>query len=50
MILELKQLNKRFDKPVLKDINLEIEQGQIISILGKERKREIHTAEHYRRV
>jgi len=35
MILELKQLNKRFDKPVLKDINLEIEQGQIISILGK---------------
>jgi len=35
MILELKQLNKNFDKPVLKDINLEIEQGQIISILGK---------------
>ena len=35
MILELKQLNKSFDKPVLKDINLEIEQGQIISILGK---------------
>ena len=35
MILELKQLNKRFDKPVLKDIDLEIEQGQIISILGK---------------
>jgi iron(III) transport system ATP-binding protein len=35
MILELKQLNKKFDKPVLKDVNLEIEQGQIISILGK---------------
>ncbi len=35
MILELKQLNKSFDKPVLKDIDLEIEQGQIISILGK---------------
>ena len=35
MILELKQLNKSFDKPVLKDINLELEQGQIISILGK---------------
>jgi iron(III) transport system ATP-binding protein len=35
MILELKQLNKSFDKPVLKDINLEIQQGQIISILGK---------------
>ncbi len=35
MILELKQVNKSFDKPVLKDINLEIEQGQIISILGK---------------
>jgi iron(III) transport system ATP-binding protein len=35
MILELKQLNKHFDKPVLKDINLKIEQGQIISILGK---------------
>ena len=35
MILELKQLNKSFDTPVLKDIDLEIEQGQIISILGK---------------
>ena len=35
MILELKQLNKSLDKPVLKDINLEIQQGQIISILGK---------------
>ncbi|RLA69470.1 MAG: ABC transporter ATP-binding protein [Epsilonproteobacteria bacterium] len=35
MILKLKQLNKRFDTPVLKDINLEIEQGQVISILGK---------------
>ena len=35
MILELKELNKSFDKAVLKDINLEIEQGQIVSILGK---------------
>ena len=35
MILELKQLNKSFDTPVLKEIDLEIEQGQIISILGK---------------
>lgn len=35
MILELKELNKSFDKVVLKNINLEIEQGQIISILGK---------------
>ncbi len=35
MILELKQLNKSFDKPVLKDINLEVQRGQIISILGK---------------
>ena len=35
MILELKELNKKFDKPVLKDVNLEIEQGQIVSILGK---------------
>ena len=35
MILELKQLNKRFDKPVLKDIDLEVAQGEIISILGK---------------
>ena len=35
MILELKQLNKSFDKPVLKDVNLEIEKGEIISILGK---------------
>jgi iron(III) transport system ATP-binding protein len=35
MILELKQLNKSFDKPVLKNINLEIEKGEIISILGK---------------
>jgi len=35
MILELKDLNKSFDKAVLKNINLEIEQGEIISILGK---------------
>jgi len=35
MILELKQLNKSFDKPVLRDIDLEIEQGEIVSILGK---------------
>ena len=35
MILELKQLNKSFQKKVLKDINLELEKGQIISILGK---------------
>ena len=35
MMLALKQLNKRFDKPVLKDVTLEIEQGEIISILGK---------------
>lgn len=35
MILELRQLNKSFDRPVLKDIDLEIEEGQIISILGK---------------
>lgn len=35
MILALKQVNKRFDKAVLKDINLEIEEGQIISLLGK---------------
>jgi len=35
MILQLKQVNKSFEKQVLKDINLEIEQGQIISILGK---------------
>ena len=35
MILELKALNKKFDKQVLKDIDLEVEQGQIISILGK---------------
>ena len=35
MILELKELNKSFDKPVLKDINLKIEQGEIVSILGK---------------
>ncbi len=35
MILELNQLNKSFDKPILKEINLEIERGQIISILGK---------------
>jgi len=35
MILELKKLNKSFDKPVLKNVDLEIEQGQIISILGK---------------
>jgi len=35
MILELTKLNKRFDKPVLKDIDLEVEEGEIISILGK---------------
>ena len=35
MILELKQLNKSFDKAVLKNIDLEIAQGQIISLLGK---------------
>ena len=35
MILELKQLNKRFDEPVLKEVNLEIKQGEIVSILGK---------------
>ena len=35
MILELKGLNKSFDKVVLKDINLEVKHGQIISILGK---------------
>ncbi len=35
MILELKQLNKSFDKPILKDINLDIEHGEIVSILGK---------------
>jgi len=35
MILEIKQLHKSFDKAVLKDINLEIEQGKIVSILGK---------------
>lgn len=35
MILKLKQINKSFEKSVLKDINLEVEQGQIISILGK---------------
>ena len=35
MILELTQLNKSFDKAVLKNIDLDIEQGQIISILGK---------------
>ena len=35
MILELSKLNKRFDKPVLKDIDLEVEEGEIISILGK---------------
>ena len=35
MILELKQINKSFDKPVLKDINLSVKQGQIVSILGK---------------
>jgi iron(III) transport system ATP-binding protein len=35
MILELKRLNKKFDKEVLKDINLEVQEGQIISILGK---------------
>ena len=35
MILELKQLNKRFDKPVLKEIDLDVKQGEIISILGK---------------
>jgi len=35
MILALKQINKSFDKPVLKDIDLEIEEGQIVSILGR---------------
>ena len=35
MILELKELNKSFQTKVLKNINLEVEQGQIISILGK---------------
>ncbi|MDQ7059853.1 MAG: ATP-binding cassette domain-containing protein [Sulfurimonas sp.] len=35
MILQLKQLNKSFDKQVLKDVNFEIQEGQIISILGK---------------
>ena len=35
MILELNALNKKFDKQVLKDIDLEVAQGQIISILGK---------------
>ncbi len=35
MILELKQINKSFDRPVLKDVDLEVQQGQIISILGK---------------
>ena len=35
MILQLKDVNKSFEKKVLKEINLEIEQGEIISILGK---------------
>jgi len=35
MILQLKDVNKSFEQKVLKEINLEIEQGEIISILGK---------------
>jgi len=35
MILQLKRLNKSFDKAVLKDVDLEVAQGEIISILGK---------------
>lgn len=35
MILQIKELNKSFDETVLKNINLEIARGEIISLLGK---------------
>ena len=45
--LENVSFKYKLDKNVLQDINLEIKEGEFISIIGKNGSREIHFSKNY---